>query len=234
MVDTFSIEQIVPYFQPIFNLSNHKVVRYECLSRLLTNDDIIYLPSEFLYIVNRSQTNALLTQRILELSSAYCVPRTMRWSINMFKSDLKSVELMKWMQSVLTQLNSNLVGLELSYDSVKDHPHLLFNLLEMLPNVHITLDDVYDNNDSLLNLLACGVHAVKLRGDLVTQYARDGEGKLLIKNILDCCNVASCDLIAQHIENDKTLDAVRNLGINFGQGFFLSEPKGKMSSLIHM
>ena len=229
--EAFSLEQIVPYFQPIFELKSHKVMRYECLSRLITKDDTIYLPSEFLSIIGRSQSSAQLTQRILELSSAYCIERGMRWSINMFPSDLRDANLMKWMQSLLGRLNSNLGGVELTYDSVKDHPHLLKNLIERLPNIHVTIDDVHSFDNKLTDVIATGVHAIKIRGVLVTQFARTGKNKAVIEAMIKHCENTKCDLVAEHIEDDNTLDAVRNLGVKYGQGYFLSQPQGLMTNL---
>lgn len=234
VVEAFSIEQIVPYFQPIFELHSHKVMRYECLSRLITQDDIMYLPNEFLSIIGRSQSSAQLTQRILELSSAYCVEKGMRWSINMFPSDLRDAELVKWMQSLLHNLNSNLGGVELTYDSVKEYPHLLQNLISKLPNIHITIDDVHTFEGKLIDVISTGVHAIKIRGDMVTQFARTGEYKSTIKDMINHCESTTCDLVAEHIEDDNTLDAVRNLGIKYGQGYFLSEPQGRMTNLKHI
>lgn len=231
VVEEFSIEQIVPYFQPIFDLQNHKAVRYECLSRLVTKDDNIYLPSEFLHIISQSQWSAQLTQRMVELSNAYCMPKGMRWSINMFPSDLRDVALVKWMQDLFNRLNSNLVGLELTYDSVKDHPHLLQNLIDKLPNVHVTIDDVHSFEEQLTNVIESGVHAIKIRGAMITRFARTGENKCALEKIVSLCKIRDCDLIAEHIEDDNTLDAVSNLGIHYGQGYFLSQPQGRMTSL---
>lgn len=229
--ESFSLEQIVPYFQPIFELNSHKVTRYECLSRLITKDETMYLPSEFLSIIGRSQSSAQLTQRILKLSSAYCSTKGMRWSINMFPSDLKDDNLMQWMQSLLGKLNSNLGGVELTYDSVKDHPHLLKNLIDKLPNIHVTIDDVYTFDTNLIAVIATGVHAIKIRGEMITQFARLGKNKEIIRKMVAHCRGKECDLIAEHIEDDKTLDAVRGLGINYGQGYYLSEPEGRMTNL---
>lgn len=231
VVDAFSIEQIVPYFQPIFELNSHKVMRYECLSRLITKDDIVHLPSEFLSIIGRSQSSAQLTQRILELSSAYCIAKSMRWSINMFPTDLRDADLVEWMQNLLKNLNSNLGGVEISYDSVKDYPHLLQDLIQKLPNVHVMIDDVHTFEDKLVKVIATGVHAIKIRGDMITQFARTGKSKSVIEDMIRHCHSTNCDLVAEHIEDDNTLDAVRNLGINYGQGYYLSEPKGRMTNL---
>lgn len=240
VVDDFSIEQIVPFFQPIYELNSHKVNRYECLARLVTEDDNIYLPSEFLYIVSRSQSNAQLTQRILELSGAYCSTREMSWSINMFQSDLRDAALIKWMKGLIDSLDNNALsghlhdfsmGVEISYCDVKDQPHLLSNLLEKLPRVHVAIDDVYEASADLNAVLETGIHTIKLRGDIVTRYARSGENKQLIKQLIDTCRFYNCDLVAEHIEDDNTLDAILELGINFGQGYFLSAPKGRMTNL---
>ncbi len=231
VVEEFSIEQIVPYFQPIFDLKSHKVVRYECLARLLTKDDNIYLPNDFLYIVSRSQANAQLTQRILELSSAYCIPRNMHWSINMFQTDLRDANLMKWMQTLFAELKTHLAGVELSFESVKEHPHLLQNLLDKLPNIHVSIDDVDTFDDSFKHIVDTGVQAIKICGDMVTRYAKTGENKAMIEQIVEYCASQSCKLVAEHIEDDNALDAIQNLGIHYGQGYFLSLPEGRMTSL---
>ena len=231
--EAFSLEQIVPYFQPIFELSSHKVMRYECLSRLITKDDTMHLPSEFLSIIGRSQSSAQLTQRILELSSAYCTSKGMRWSINMFPTDLHDVNLMKWMQTLLGSLNSNLGGVELAYDSVKNYPKLLQSLLRKLPNIHVTIDDVHTFDEKLTKVVETGVHAIKIRGELITGFARSGDNKDMIEAMVNHCQNTNCDLVAEHIEDDKTLEAVRSLDIKFGQGYYLSQPQGRMTNLKH-
>jgi EAL domain-containing protein (putative c-di-GMP-specific phosphodiesterase class I) len=149
----------------------------------------------------------------------------------MFPSDLRDVALVKWMQEIFGQLNSNLVGVELPYDSVKDHPHLLQNLIQKLPKVHVTIDDVHTFEDKLIGVIASGVHAIKIRGSVITRFARTGENKTIIEDIVKHCSEINCDLIAEHIEDDNTLDAVSNLGILYGQGYFLSHPQGRMTSL---
>ena len=231
VVDDFSIEQIVPYFQPIFDLRQHKVVSYECLARLISSDENIYLPADFLTIVQRSQSNALLTQRIIELSSAYCVPRCMQCSVNLFPSDLRNAELIHWMQDLCADDYKGLVGVELNYESVKNHAHLLRNLLHKMPKLRITIDDVDCFEDELIELIESGIYAIKLSGNMITRFASTGEGKQTIEHIISSCKNFLCMLIAEHIENDNILDAVMDLGIEYGQGYSLSEPTGRMSNL---
>jgi len=231
VIDSFSIEQIVPYFQPIYDLDKHKVVRYECLARLISKDDNIYLPSEFLYIVNREQSSAELTQRILELSSAYCLPRKMPWSINMFQTDLRDAGLVNWIKTLCETAPTGLIGVEIAFDSIKAHAHLVTNLIEKVPNLHVTLDKVSELVEPLEDLVASGVSAIKLSGDLVTRFAKTGEGKPTIIALQQFCQATSCSLVAEHIENDNALDSMVALDIHQGQGYYLSHPQGRMASL---
>lgn len=226
VLEEFSIEQIVPFFQPIYDLSNGSVLRYECLSRLVSPNDCIYLPSEFLYIINRSQSTALLTQRIFELSSAYCLPRKMNWSINLFQTDLHDTALVNWLASLFANIEEHLAGIELSYDSVKNHPELLSNIIKRIPQLHVTIDDVYECEDCLSKLIETGVHTIKIRGETIRQYAKTGEGKQLIQCIKARCEEKSCKLVAEHIEDSHTLDSVKKLGILYAQGFYLQQPHG--------
>lgn len=229
--EKFTIEQIVPYFQAIFDLNTFKVKRYECLSRLVTPNQHIYLPSEFLYIISRSQSTAELTQRMFELSNAYCSGRNMQWSINMFNTDLRDASLMQWLQSLFKHANKQQVGVELSYNSVKYHPHLLHNIIEKLPHLHLCVDDVHDDALELKSILAAGVHAIKLRGEIITDFAKTRKNQKIITNVLQYCEEAKCPLIAEHIEDESSLKAVKELGIQYGQGFYLSHPKGRTSNL---
>lgn len=226
VLEEFSIEQIVPFFQPIYDLSSGSVLRYECLSRLVTQNDCVYLPSEFLYIVNRSQASALLTQRIFELSSAYCLPRRINWSINLFESDLNDATLVTWLATLFSNMEEHIAGIELSYEHVKSHPDLVHYIIRRLPFLHITIDDVFECEENLTALIESGVHAIKICGNTITRYAKTGEGKEVIQCIQKRCENHACKLIAEHIEDSQTLEAVKDLGIQYAQGFYLQQPHG--------
>ncbi len=231
VVDDFSIEQLVPYFQPIFDLNIHKVSRYECLSRLVTPQDNIYYPNEFLYIISRAQSNAAITQRMLELSVAYCLPRNMACSINMFKTDLLDNGLKKWLNDCFANYQTNLLGVEFSFDSVNEQPYILHSLIEEMPYLHITIEDVTELDNKLKSVISCGVDAIKISGNSIKKYAKKNQGETKLKHLVEYCHEKECTLIAEHIEDDQTLDSVLSLGVKYGQGFHLSTPSGRMTSL---
>ncbi len=228
VVDSFSLERIVPYFQPVFNLHNHKVVRYECLSRLISKDEKVFLPSEFLYIVSKNKATAMLTKQMLAMSSAYCMPRQMSWSVNMFASDLKDFQLVQWMKELCEELHNDSMGVEISLEHASQNFPMIAKLNQTLPYLHITIDDVHCYNEIVEDLVESGVRALKLRGSCISNLTNKNADKTWIHKLLALCKANNCLLIAEHIENEQTLKAVLDTGITLGQGYYLSEPEARI------
>lgn len=229
-IDTFTIEQIVPYFQPIYNLHNNHVLRFECLSRLINDEENIFLPSDFLHIIARSQSNAAVTQRMLELSSAYCVPRKMNWSINMFRSDLGDESLMRLIDNICSDEYAHLIGVEFGIDSIENDLHSLTNIIRKYKRLHVTIDGVKSTAHDLEAIVDSGVHAIKIRASVLENYAKNQEGLETLRRIQKLCQTNNCSLIADRIETKDLLDLALALNMNYGQGFYLSQPRARSIS----
>lgn len=224
----FKLDRIVPFFQPIMELSENKVWRYECLARLLTDSERIFLPNEFLYLVEKKHSNAALTHHIYQLSSRYCAHKNMPWSINLSASDLSDEDLLPWLSSLYSQRGNRLFGLELSYQDVVNNIDVLKQLIKQCADITITIDDVDSASDELDEILHIGVDALKLKGAFVKRFAQTGEGKDTLIEIQHRCLLHDTKLVAEHIEDKATCDAVRALGIMYGQGFYFSTPSASV------
>lgn len=219
-----TLGDIVPFYQPIFALSSQRVDRFECLARLLYSNQQIVLPNEFLYIIERSHNTREMTTRILELSRAYCGPRQISWSINLFASDLEDKILIANIADASKTLAKGLCGLELHFECIKANLLVLTKLRQQLPNLHITVDEVDECSDTLYAVISSGVDAIKVKASLITEYVQTVQGRQLIKGFKEHCKQHNCKLIAEHIEDKETLMAVKNMDIIYGQGFYLSHP----------
>lgn len=221
---TVVLEDIVPFYQPIYALANKRVDRYECLARLLDSRQQVILPNEFLYIVESNHDTSEMTSRILELSRAYCSPRQMNWSINLFASDLQDKALIANIEDLCKKSTKGLCGIELHFACVKDNLIVLGKLSRQIPNLYITVDEIDECSDTLYALIASGVNAIKIKADLIREHARTSAGRQLIEDFKAHCSMHKCKLIAEHIEDAETLSAVQKMEILYGQGFYLSQP----------
>jgi EAL domain-containing protein (putative c-di-GMP-specific phosphodiesterase class I) len=101
VTDSFNLDNVVPFFQPIMDLKNNVVWSYECLARLLTFDQNSYLPTEFLFLVERQRSVAQLTQTVFSRSANYFRDINMAWNINLSLSDMTDSNILKFLQSQL-------------------------------------------------------------------------------------------------------------------------------------
>lgn len=222
------LENIVPFYQPIYALSTKRVDRYECLARLLDSNQEIILPNEFLYIIESNHDTVELTSRILELSSAYCGPRQISWSINLFANDLDDNTLINTISELCQTNVKGVCGIELHFTCIKDKLVVLGNFAKKIPKLHITVDEIDEWGDSLYAVVASGVHAIKIKADLIEQESKTDQGRDLIEDLRAHCKLHNCKLIAERIENASVLNAVKNANISYGQGFYLSHPVPKV------
>lgn len=238
----FKMERVVPFFQPIMNLLNNRVWRYECLARLLGENEHIFLPSEFLNLVEKENCNAELTHHIYEESRSYCSQRNMPWSINLADTDLDDESLIAWLIHRHENSSSKLFGIEISHSSLQNHLPVVSLLRQKCPNLGISIDDVTQLSDTLVKAMSLDLSAVKLNGALVKSLAKQGSSdeqissqktieenqRYLLQELIAACSKTNTRLVAEHIESQETLEAVTQLGIKFGQGFYLSSPSARV------
>ncbi|MFT7258485.1 MAG: EAL domain-containing protein (putative c-di-GMP-specific phosphodiesterase class I) [Glaciecola sp.] len=217
----FKMERVVPYFQPIMNLRNNRVWRYECLARLLGDNEHIFLPSEFLTIVEQKNWNAKLTYHIYEQSHRYCAHRNIPWSINLSENDLNDESLVTWLIRSHENTPTTLFGIEISHTALQKHFAVIAHLTENCPNLTIIIDDVSTSSAILTQTLKLKIQAIKLSGKMINSPNID---KKALIELVELCKIANTKLVAEHIEDKSTLELVTSMGIDFGQGFYLSSP----------
>lgn len=217
----FKMERVVPYFQPIMNLHNNRVWRYECLARLLGDNESIFLPSEFLTIVEQKNYNTQLTHHIYEQSRRYCAHRNIPWSINLSENDLNDESLVTWLIRSHENTTTTLFGIEISHTTLQKHFAVVAHLNENCPNLTIIIDDVSASSSILTQALKLKIQAIKLSGEMINSPKIDKE---TLTDLVELCRAKTTKLVAEHIEDKSTLELVTSMGIDFGQGFYLSFP----------
>ena len=69
------------------------------------------------------------------------------------------------------------------------------------------------------------VDALKIDGSFVRRMVDDPVNRELIRAIQQVGKVLSIRTIAESVENEETLDAVREIGVDYAQGYWLDRPR---------
>ncbi len=89
--------------------------------------------------------------------------------------------------------------------------------------VEVALDDFGTGWSNLAPLLALEFDQIKLDRAFV-QALDSARGLALVKAMLDMASALGCDAIAEGVETQAQLDALRNLGCRYAQGWLLGMP----------
>ena len=210
--DSFNLDNVVPFFQPIMDLKNDAVWSYECLARLLTLDQNSYLPTEFLFLIERQQSLAELTQTVFSRSASYFRYINMAWNINLSLSDMTDSDTLKFLQSQLADYpNPKRISIEITAQNalVKSAKFSAFSEICNALGINIVICNFNQQECDLQAILTLPISAIKVSATLFDQMESDATIDNFVKGLISSAARNKIVVIAERIERQKTLEVVK-------------------------
>lgn len=115
---------------------------------------------------------------------------------------------------------------EITETSAIDHLDDALNFLNMLHQrgARISLDDFGSGLSSMAYLKNLPVDYLKIDGQFVKDMANDAVDHALVRSINEIAHLTGKTTIAEFVENDAILNCLRELGIDFAQGYHIGHP----------
>ncbi|GAC32437.1 EAL domain-containing protein [Paraglaciecola polaris] len=230
VTESFNLDNVVPFFQPIMDLSNNQVWRYECLARLITFGERPFIPSEFLYLVDRQESQSQLTETIFNRSAQYFRERDIPWNINVSLADMQDESIHRFLSDqVQNYPNPRRVALEVTAQNVLADTETFDVFSHLCKKLRLSLfvDNVELEQDSIERLLALPISALKMSGPMLASLAQDRLAQSIVKTLSEQGERKNIALVAQHLESEEQLALLKQLNVRYAQGFFFSQPKAQ-------
>jgi len=220
-------ERIVPYFQPIYNNRTSKIEKYECLVRLLKEDEVIS-PFMFLEVAEATGLLTQITKVMLEKSAKVFAKNDFTFSINITKHDLQDETFSQYVASVLEKNNikaERLVLEILENNSLESIPNSKDNLTR-LHNLgcKIALDDFGAQCQNFANMLDLQMDFIKIDGHFIKNL-KEEIPRNMVDSMVYFANKMGIDLVAEFVCDEEIFNIVNEFDIKYSQGYYLSEPK---------
>jgi diguanylate cyclase (GGDEF)-like protein len=106
--------------------------------------------------------------------------------------------------------------------NMREAEALIHGLHEL--GVKVALDDFGRGLSSLAYLRTLPVQYIKIDGDLVRRVATDRLAESMVLGIAQAAASLGIATIAEHVETEAILDKLRELRVDFGQGYHLARP----------
>ncbi|HQB42748.1 MAG TPA: EAL domain-containing protein [Polyangiaceae bacterium] len=90
--------------------------------------------------------------------------------------------------------------------------------------VYLVIDDLGAGYSNLKRIADLQPNMVKIDGSLVRGLDANNRQQILVKRVVRLCTDLMASVVAEGIESASELQAVRDAGVQFGQGFLLARP----------
>lgn len=220
-------DTITPFYQVIVNNKTGKWEKYESLVRIIDEDKKVITPFFFLEIAKRTKYYETLTKTVIKKSFETFKDSDKEFSINLTIKDIMNVKIQEYICETLQKYKiSKQVVFEIVESEGIDNYEEVMAFINKIKEYgcKIAIDDFgtgYSNFNYLLELQA---DYIKIDGSLVKNVVTDKNSQTLIKTIVAFAKELNMLTIAEYVENGEIYEMVKELGVDYSQGYFFSKP----------
>lgn len=236
-------EQIIPYYQPKFELESGIVQSVEVLARWHHPRLGVLQPLEFLPDLKRYDLmNSLLNSQLIAglklqkkvLDSGY----TLNFSFNLEASQLNDSSFTSYMREILAKLNmpASKLTFELTESGLLSlSPVILENLVRLrMMGCGLSIDDFGAGFSSLQRLCQLPFNEIKLDSEFVRGLIYDPHYSSVITSTLALGDALGMAVVIEGVETEEQRVALLKLGCKLGQGYICAKPLGGSELLAWM
>jgi len=230
----FNEENLTSFYQPIINNKTKKIEKFECLVRIY-DDGVLIPPVRFMEASKLTGTLALLTKTVIKKSFEMFSNTDYEFSINITSTDLHLEYLQEYLLKYAEKysIETSRVVLEILEDiDTLDTPKIL-NQLNSLRNsgFKIAIDDFGSQSSNFSRLLEFSPDYLKIDGSFIKNILTDKKSLIIVEAIVLICKKSDIKIIAEFVHSKEVQAKVEELGIDYSQGYYFSEPKAELPTL---
>jgi len=223
---------IVSFFQPIVDNSTKKIIKYESLVRLIDNNEQIVAPYFFLEVSKKGKYYTQITEIVLENSFAMLDKIDEDISINISAIDIDKNRTRNKIFSLLSKYKqyTNRIIFELLEDeSVRDY-ETFKSFIAYVKNmgVRIAIDDFGTGYSNFERLLEYEPDILKIDGSLIKNILNKKYSLNVVETIVTFAKKQNIKLVAEYVENENIFLKLKELGIEYSQGYYFGKPKAML------
>ena len=226
----YAIEQdkLVPYYQAIVNNKTGKWEKYESLVRIIDENEKVITPFFFLEIAKRTKYYEILTKIVIKKSFDTFKNTNIEFSINLTIKDIINKNIQDYICNMLKTHNvdNQLVFEIVESEGIENYDEVIAFIDKV--KVHgckIAIDDFGTGYSNFNYLLKLKTDYIKIDGSLIKNIDTDENAKILVKTIVNFAKELNILTIAEYVENSTIYEIVKDLGVDYSQGYFFSEPR---------
>lgn len=226
---------IVPYFQPIVDLTSRDVLGYEALARWNHPERGPISPAEFIPVAEECGMISQLGESILmrAASVARHWPSHVMLSVNLSPVQLRDKALSRKLLDILAAADfpASRLEVEVTENALVSDLETARDTIRQLraAGISVALDDFGTGHSTLNHLRVCRFDKLKIDHSFVQSLADSRDSRVLVDAILALSRNFGLRCTAEGIEKLSDVELLSGWGCTEGQGYLFGRPAEKTS-----
>jgi diguanylate cyclase (GGDEF)-like protein/PAS domain S-box-containing protein len=227
-------DELVLFAQPITPIGAPRVPQFELLLRMGGADGELILPGTFLYNAERFG----LMQSIDRWVLAHAVDLLHQYkaqgvdivlSVNVSPKTLNSIDIAQQLRELVADnpINDGSLVIEITETAAIvqiEKAHELAHNLHAL-GCRLAIDDFGAGFATFYYLKHLTFDYIKIDGEFIKELPRNKIDQAVVRAVVDIARELGAETVAEFVQDDETLALLKQLGVNYAQGYHTGRPE---------
>jgi EAL domain-containing protein (putative c-di-GMP-specific phosphodiesterase class I) len=224
----------VLYCQPILDLQSNRTSSFEILLRMIGQEGEIIAPNTFLPVAESSGLICAIDHWVVRQAIHFIAAHTevflnLQLEVNLSGRSLSDNNLLPMIQQEIIKTGINPASLVLEITETAaiadiSQARKFINTLKQI-GCQFALDDFGVGYSSFSQLKNLPVDYLKIDGSFIKNLSENSVDRHLVKAIVEVAHGLGKYTIAEFVEDEYTLQMLRQLGVDYAQGYYIGKPK---------
>lgn len=226
--DAIENDRIEPLFQPIVDTKTSKIVKYEALMRMIDEKGEYLSPIHFLELAKKNKLYPKLTKIIIEKTFEIFKNIDAQVSINLSVHDVLNEDVYS---TIIEKLNEYKLGDKIVFeliesDGIENYKEVIEFINEVKKSgAKISIDDFGTGYSNFEYIMKLKVDYIKIDASMIKDIDKNLNSQMVTETITDFARKMNIQTIAEFVHSQSVFDVVKEMGIDFAQGYFFGKPQ---------
>lgn len=224
----FEDDKIINYYQPIISNSETQTKHYEVLCRLINDEGKAIDAINFIHSAKIIGLASQITKTVIDKAFKLFQNNDYNFSINITMYDLHENYLLSFLKYKCERYHvaPSRVYLELVEDVlITTNTFIDEQVLQLKKEGYsVIIDDFSSDKSSFNRMFELKAQYIKIDGTFIKEIQTNEAYKIVVKSIVEFAKKSGIKTIAEHVESEEVSEIVKNLGVDYSQGYYLGKP----------
>ncbi|MCI4458576.1 MAG: EAL domain-containing protein [Thermocrinis sp.] len=231
IMESLEKSSVVPFYQEIIDLRDMSLFGFEALMRIKSNGGFLSA-GEFASVAEKmgamKKLDLLLIEKVFENYKLFENKFPLFIFINLEPDNLTE----KFMEKIIALANkysvptTNIIFEITERKAIEDIMWVVRFVRKMKDEgFRFAIDDFGSGYSSFYYLKYLPVDFLKIEGEFIKTIPNSPTDRIFIEGIVSVAKKMGIKTIAEFVENEEVLEVVKDLGIDYAQGYYLGKPE---------